>query len=82
MADDTISRQMAIDEIRRCRFVVDAIKKISELPSAERKGHWIKKWHKVFKEDLPCCSECNNFMAFTFDYCPNCGARMERETND
>ena len=32
---DTISRQAAIDEIRRCRFVVDAIEKISKLPSAQ-----------------------------------------------
>jgi hypothetical protein len=31
---DTISRQDAIDEIRKCRFVVDAIEKIIGLPSA------------------------------------------------
>ncbi len=50
---------------------------IKALPSAERKGHWMKKWHTVFKEELPCCSECNNFMAFRWNYCPNCGARMD-----
>ena len=33
--DDLISRQAAIDEIRTCRFVVDAIEKIRGLPSAE-----------------------------------------------
>ncbi len=33
--DDLISRQAAIDEIRKCRFVVDAIKKIRALPSAQ-----------------------------------------------
>lgn len=32
---DTISRQAAIDEIRKCRFVVDAIEKIRALPSAQ-----------------------------------------------
>ena len=52
---------------------------ITIMPSAERKGHWMKKWHTVFKEELPCCSECNNFMAFRWDYCPNCGARMDGE---
>ena len=36
--DDTISRQAAIDEIRKCRFVVDAIEKIRALPSAQQ---WI-----------------------------------------
>lgn len=35
--DDLISRQAAIDEIRKCRFVVDAIEKIRGLPSAEPK---------------------------------------------
>ena len=34
---DTISRQAAIDEIRTCRFVVDAIEKLIGLPSAEPK---------------------------------------------
>ena len=33
--DDMISRQAAIDEMRKCRFVVDAIEKIRGLPSAE-----------------------------------------------
>ena len=34
---DNISRQAAIDEIRKCRFVVDAIEKIRGLPSAQPK---------------------------------------------
>ena len=33
--NDLISRQAAIDEIRKCRFVVDAIEKIRALPSAQ-----------------------------------------------
>ena len=33
---DLIERQAAIDEIRKCRFVVDAIEKIRVLPSAEK----------------------------------------------
>jgi hypothetical protein len=32
---DLISRQEAIDEIRKCRFVVDAIEKIKDLPSVQ-----------------------------------------------
>ena len=35
MGKDLISRQAAIDEIRKCRFVVDAIEKIIDLPSAQ-----------------------------------------------
>lgn len=44
--DDLISRQAAIDEIRKCRFVVDAIEKIRALPSAQPDGiplEWINK---------------------------------------
>ena len=37
MTNDLISRQDAIDEIRTCRFVVDAIEKIRGLPSAQPK---------------------------------------------
>jgi len=35
LVGDTISRQAAIDEIRKCRFTVDAIEKIRALPSAQ-----------------------------------------------
>ena len=33
--DELISRQAALGEIKKCRFVVDAIEKISALPSAQ-----------------------------------------------
>lgn len=33
--NDLINRQMAIGEIKKCRFVVDAIEKIKALPSAQ-----------------------------------------------
>ena len=35
MKDDLISRQAAIDEIKKCRFVVDAIEKIIGLPAVD-----------------------------------------------
>ena len=64
---------------QKYRQYIECENVIRILPTAERKGHWMKKWHTAFKEELPCCSECNNFMAFRWDYCPNCGARMELE---
>lgn len=39
--EDCISRQAAIDEMRKCRFVVDAIAKIKELLSAQLEQRWI-----------------------------------------
>lgn len=44
--DDSISRQAAIDEIRKCRFVVDAIEKIIGLPSAQ--------------PEIICCKDCKH----------------------
>ena len=57
-------------------------KMVDDAPTifAERKGKWEKRWHSVFKEEIPCCSVCNNFMAFRWKFCPNCGAEMEDET--
>ena len=39
--DDIISRQMAIDEIKKSRFLVDAMEKIIRLPSAQPERQWI-----------------------------------------
>lgn len=49
---DTISRQAAIDEIRRCRFVVDAIEKISKLPSVQPEQPWIPVSEKPIEKGL------------------------------
>ena len=48
---DLISRQAAIDEIRRCRFVVDAIEKISKLPSAQPEQRWIPVAEKLPEDE-------------------------------
>jgi len=57
--------------------VAMAIKALSADAQPVRHGKWEKKWHSVFKGDLPCCSVCHSFNAFRWDYCPNCGARMD-----
>lgn len=52
---------------------------IKSLPSAERRGRWIEKRNVAFPHLL--CSECKKpFYGSRFDvwnYCPNCGAKME-----
>lgn len=50
---------------------------IEKLPSAEKKGRWI-----VGKYPLYTCSECEGTfqdVGYGFDFCPNCGARMEED---
>lgn len=54
-----------------------ARKAIDALPAADvaevRHGRWTK--HKYFDE----CSECYTMVILRYNYCPNCGARMDKE---
>ena len=52
-----------------------AIKALEQEPKT---GHWIPS--HIPESILDECSECGfSCGAFTFNYCPNCGARMESE---
>lgn len=74
---ELISRQAAIDEIRKCRFVVDAIEKIRGLPSAQPKtGEWVEEDEHG---DLWICDQCGFASEHRDNYCPNCGADMRGE---
>jgi len=89
--DDLISRQDAIEVINKLmeihfdrKVVLGKVwQQIKDLPSVQRKGHWINinegKWNvwAVFK-----CSECgeiDNRIYETDNFCPNCGADMRGE---
>lgn len=90
---DLISRQMAIDAlckkcsggIKNCTLYpycaeIDAVR---YLPSAEQErktGKWIN------YKDEHCCSVCQSVVIqmnwdddSRYDYCPNCGAKMEAD---
>lgn len=81
-----IDADAAIDEIRKCRFVVDAIEKISGLPTAQpQTGKW------MFSPDDAegICTVCQykiygrpyqgRYLIVPYNFCPNCGARMVKE---
>ena len=80
---DCISRQSAIDALCKagcesgyCGISCDDVKAIELLPSVqERKGQWIK--HNDYLGWAYLCSECNHFLTIKYNYCPNCGAKME-----
>lgn len=68
----------------------DLQKRIEQLPSAQRTGRWIDKMLDHFRKYEVVCSECGarfigNYDSYDepyeFNFCPNCGARME-ETNE
>lgn len=89
---DLISRQAAIDELQkeideqtnpliRCGIRL-ARNTIDELPSADaveiRHGRWIDKSGGI-EGAWNCCSVCGEKAIDLYDFCPNCGARMEGE---
>lgn len=43
-------------------------------------GHW-ERAHPEFKLPTGFCSECGTHQRMTF-YCPNCGAKMDGESNE
>lgn len=63
-----IDRQAAIDEIRRCRFVVDAIEKINGLPSSQ--------------SEIICCKECKHFNGYFVECDHESGLRHIKDDND
>lgn len=68
------------------------VKNVSALPPVTPKpktGHWVR-WYETIEQELctihdpHCkCSECNYeydpYIASLFNFCPNCGAKMESE---
>lgn len=65
--------KMAIDRIDADIFILE------ELPNTElKKGKWIICSDGYY----PYCSECNHRPHEMTNYCPNCGAKMEKEDNE
>ena len=62
---------------------------VNQIPRIEaepvKHAHWVDQKHGVYK-----CSNCGNFLDFSgvnagrgsANYCPNCGARMDKDAAD
>lgn len=71
----------------------DARDTISNFPAADvapvAHGHWLT-WEEKFPDKSPrkknnlgtFCTICGNHADSQFDYCPNCGAKMDLEVTD
>lgn len=91
MAKEYIEREVALKNIKETiigasEFANDirnsAINAVNSAPTADvrevRHGKWVKR--DVFGEDPIECDCCGNSVSvYGYDYCPNCGAKMDLE---
>ena len=82
--EDCISRQAVLDKMKERDEELSSIctKDIRDLPSVTPQpkiGQWEKR--DVRGQRVDCCSVCglSNGTIYEYNYCPNCGAKMENE---
>jgi hypothetical protein len=85
---DCISRQAAIDAIRRIHPIdtdydctlfdkVDVMYVLNDLPSVtpiRPKGHWTEEFNDLEGEVRFTCSSCGKYQLFGTDFCYHCGS--------
>lgn len=85
---DLIDRQMAIDALDTGLWGVKwdkalATAMLKNLPSAERKGHWILQEDRTKKlYGWHICSECGAWIGEPANFCSECGADMRGDNDD
>ena len=81
--EDAISRERAI---KQCGFgmtsllVADCLRRLPPVTPKQRTGKWIREFNDIEGEVRFTCSSCGEFQLFETDFCPNCGAKMEGES--
>ena len=73
--EDAISRQAAVDVASGYCHSANVAKELAKLPSVNpqpKTGHWIYMGGHF-------CSICDEQSVWKFNYCPNCGAKMEEQ---
>lgn len=91
MNNDLISRETLIEELESLKHIVDCndnielcITVVENAPTVERPhGKWIEHYDSSDGFTWLTCSRCM-FKAYEEDYnfCPNCGAEMGKETEE
>lgn len=80
--NDLISREEAIKAVKFYETFCDpyprVIEALEDLPSAQpRKGKWIETEFLKLRECSCCHVRWGMYDVENFDFCPNCGCRME-----
>ena len=69
-----------VDGITATTVLKQTISDIGNQPTIEeRKGKWLQDKHDIAGYGYFDCSECGADFYDTYDFCPNCGAKMEGE---
>lgn len=82
--DDLISRQAAMSAIYNIGAYMgrkDAMDTLKALPSAEPvHGEWVNEWKGIDGGRMygACCSVCHALGHSGYNFCPNCGAKMDK----
>lgn len=83
---DLISRQVAIDYLIDAlydldeadyvdnSFIEEELKKVPSVQPEQKTGQWIPNKHT----DTVLCSQCGKCNGDEYNYCPHCGAKMEK----
>lgn len=89
---DLIDRQAAIEALKRAEAITRAfgyhnvIDTIRDLPTVtERKGKWehaVMDCSRWSKPTITYCSVCEHVSVAKYNYCPNCGTKMEVNTEE
>ncbi len=61
-----------------CKTITDAKGNVFSIQPEQKKGKWREMNHDLGFE----CSECGWESYYKYDFCPNCGARMEVEEDE
>ena len=83
--EDAISRQVVLDMMQIRMGEKELYKAVYELPPVTPQpkiGHWKRISIDKYVQHAMAyykCSVCNKDIIGTHNYCPNCGAKMERE---
>ena len=91
--DEYIDRKALRDALYDADAItMNGVKILNQFPSADvapvKHGRWIS-WEEQFPDKKPIrknnlgvfCNKCTNHADNRTDYCPNCGARMDGDSN-
>lgn len=75
-----------LDEVKACIRMFLAKAKLVDAVEVVH-GRWVEKEEKLWNLERPVvtgweCSECGVWGHYTYNYCPNCGAKMDGGKED